>query len=105
VITIRSHVGGRGIFLLPVSAPLVWGLADSSTSNTGHKATPPAAGRSDTAVAPRRSTIKPDIRRRATLLVTAVDELFGTHSADEYRCEMTVRFTTWNEDTGTTTAA
>jgi putative transposase len=31
----------------------------------------------------------------------------GRHQlrADEYRCEMTVRFTTWNEVTGTTTAA
>jgi hypothetical protein len=40
---------------------------------------PPAAGRSDAAVAPPRLTIMPDIHRRVALLVTAVDELFGTH--------------------------
>jgi len=40
---------------------------------------PPAAKSSDTAVAPPRSTIMSNIHRRATLLVTAVDELFGTH--------------------------
>src|SRR5205085_10833291 len=45
----------------------------------GGHATPPADGSSYTAVAPSRSTITPDSHRRATLLVTAVDELFGTH--------------------------
>ena len=67
---------------VPVGAPLVWGLADSSTSNTGQevKPGPTAAGNSDTAVAPPRSTITPDIHRRAMLVVTAVDELFGTHT-------------------------
>jgi hypothetical protein len=40
---------------------------------------PLAAERSDTAVASPWSTIMSDIHRRTTLLVTAVDELFGTH--------------------------
>jgi hypothetical protein len=67
--------------LLPVSAPLVGGLADPSTSNTGKEAKPRPTGcrkpryRSSTATV----DLTLDIYRRATLLVTAVDDLFGTH--------------------------
>ena len=46
---------------------------------------PLAAGRSDTAVAFPWSTIMSDIHRRTTLLVTAVDELFGTHRRLRHR--------------------
>ena len=49
----------------------------TSASRPSHL--PPAAESSDTAVTPPRSTITHDSHRRVTLLVTAVDELFGTH--------------------------
>ena len=81
MITTRHHIGGRDVLLLPVSAPLVGGLADPSTSNTGKEAKPRPTGcrkpryRSSTATV----DLTPDIHRRATLLVTAVDDLFGTH--------------------------
>ena len=48
---------------------------------SGHRPShaPPAARSSDTAVAPPGPMTTPDSHRRATLLVTAVDELFGSH--------------------------
>jgi hypothetical protein len=41
---------------------------------------PPAAGRSDTAVTTAMGDDHAYIHRRVKLLVTTVDELFGTHS-------------------------
>jgi hypothetical protein len=49
----------------------------TSASRPSH--VPLAAGSSETAVAPPQLTITHDSHRHATLLVTAVDELFGTH--------------------------
>lgn len=81
MITICGHVGGRGVFLLPVSAPSCLGLAGSSTSNTGQEVEPlrqlPEVQIPQWLHHGRR--IMPDIHRQAMLLVTAVHELFGTH--------------------------
>jgi hypothetical protein len=79
---LRSLLVGRGVFCLSISAPLVCRLADSSTTNTGQQARPryrPPEAQIPQSHRPPRSTIMSNIHRRAALLVTAVDELFGTH--------------------------